>query len=157
MTRWRQLAPTADDPISEAGDIAPAATRTDTATTPSTEPSDGASTTPESPPTARPTPRSETSGSAPGSSDLADALLNSTTSGTRSGRSTRRWSQPKNVRAYAGQIRTVATLVLNGEMDLETVRLYSALSRSAAQMMNTEFQRARLLQAEPDLSFEDDE
>jgi hypothetical protein len=61
------------------------------------------------------------------------------------------------VRAFAAQANAVATMVLNGEMDLESARVYSAVARTVAQSMSTEVTRSRFLQTEPDLDIPTDE
>jgi hypothetical protein len=48
-------------------------------------------------------------------------------------------------------------MVLNGQIDVDTVRTYSGLARTVAQAMSTEVSRARYLGAEPLLEFEEDE
>lgn len=68
--------------------------------------------------------------------------------------STRRYTTPKNVRAFASQVNDVASRVLNGEMELEAARVYSGLARTVAQAMSTEVSRARFLSQAPDLTFE---
>jgi hypothetical protein len=50
----------------------------------------------------------------------------------------------------------VATMLLNGEIDLDTARSYSGIARTVAQAAAQETMRARMLQGEPDLSFGDD-
>ncbi len=47
-------------------------------------------------------------------------------------------------------------MVLNGELDLDTARLYSSVARTVAQAMSTEVSRARFVQQMPDLSLDDD-
>ena len=81
----------------------------------------------------------------------------SSTSDGRSRPSTRHWRQPTSVRAFAAQANAVATMVLNGEMDLESARVYSAVARTVAQSMSTEVTRSRFLQTEPDLDIPTDE
>ena len=46
-------------------------------------------------------------------------------------------------------------MVLNGEIELETARLYSSIARTVAQAASLEVSRARFLATVPDLSFED--
>lgn len=67
-----------------------------------------------------------------------------------------RWKPPRNAREFAAQANRVATMILNGEIEEDTARTYSAVARTAAQMLTAEVQRARFLQAEPNLSLEDD-
>lgn len=52
---------------------------------------------------------------------------------------------------FAAQANAVATLLLNGEIDLETARTYSSVARTVAQAMSTEVSRARFIQSEPSL------
>jgi len=67
--------------------------------------------------------------------------------------SIKRFRQPKNVREFAGQANMVATRILNGEIDLEIARAYSAVARTVAQAMSTEVARSRFLRSSPDLDF----
>ena len=60
------------------------------------------------------------------------------------------------MRAFAAQANRVATMVLNGEIDVETARIYTAVARTVAQAMSTEVTRARFLQTEPDLELSED-
>ena len=50
----------------------------------------------------------------------------------------------------------MATMLLNGEIDLDTARSYSGIARTVAQAAAQETMRARVLQIEPDLTFDDD-
>lgn len=56
---------------------------------------------------------------------------------------------------FASQTNRVATMLLNGELDLDTARSYSALVRGVAQMMSINVTHARFLKMEPILNFED--
>jgi len=67
------------------------------------------------------------------------------------------WKPPRDARAFAAQANQIATMILNGEIDLEVARTYSAVARTAAQMLTAEVQRARFLQIGPNLSLEEDE
>jgi len=67
----------------------------------------------------------------------------------------RRWRTPSNVRELAGQANQVATLMLNGQIDIEVARSYGALVRGIAQMMSIEVTRARFVRTEPILTFEE--
>jgi hypothetical protein len=58
------------------------------------------------------------------------------------------------VRELAGQANQVATLMLNGQIDMELARSYGALVRGIAQMMSIEVTRARFVKTEPILTFE---
>jgi hypothetical protein len=75
-------------------------------------------------------------------------------SGEPSRPSKRRWHKPKNVKEFAAQANEIATLVLNGEIDMETARGYASLARVVTQSVSIEVNRARLLKREPDLSLE---
>lgn len=68
--------------------------------------------------------------------------------------SKKHWRTPSNAREWAAQLNLIATAVLNGTIDLEEAKLVSSLSRSAAQLLTAEVQKARFLQIEPDLSLE---
>lgn len=70
--------------------------------------------------------------------------------------STRRWRQPSNVREFAAQANAVATMVLNGEIDVDAARSYSSVARTVAQAMSTEVSRSRFLQTEPSLDIPSD-
>lgn len=54
---------------------------------------------------------------------------------------------------FASQANKVATMILNGEIDVDTGRLYSSIARTVAQALSTEVSRARYLQNEPNLTF----
>lgn len=103
------------------------------------------------------TPISDEAGSAPGENEPDAESPISVTSDEPSSSLTKQWHTPKNVRAFASQVNQVATMVLNGEMDLNHARLYSGLVRTVAQAMSTEVSRARFLSQIPDLSFEDED
>jgi hypothetical protein len=53
---------------------------------------------------------------------------------------------------FAGQVNAVATQVLNGEIDIERARVYTAAARTVAQAMSTEVTRARFIGANADLT-----
>lgn len=144
--------PTVADPRAPEAVSAPAATNAGTArrrkaTDGTTTPSSG--TTPATPP-------STDSGSTDTRSESASASPTSKSSGERSSGSTRRWRQPRNVREFAAQANAVATMVLNGTMDLESARTYSSVARTVAQAMSTEVSRARFVAVEPSLELPDD-
>jgi hypothetical protein len=46
-------------------------------------------------------------------------------------------------------------MVLNGEISIETARLYSNLVRTMAQILHAEVYRARYLKTEPNLNLEE--
>lgn len=62
------------------------------------------------------------------------------------------------MRELASQINEVATLVLNGggmtDVQMDQIRVYSALVRTEVQAMNLHALRSRILKEEPDLSLE---
>lgn len=94
---------------------------------------------------------STSNGVARGRKGLDAESPTSKTSDAPSGASMRRWPTPKNVREFASQANMVATMVLNGTMDEDRARTYSAVARTVAQAMSTEVTRARFLQEVPDL------
>ncbi len=65
------------------------------------------------------------------------------------------WQTPKDVKALASQANKVTTMLLTGQIDLETARTYSAMVRGIAQLVGAEVSRARARREEPDLSLED--
>ena len=69
--------------------------------------------------------------------------------------SKKRWSQPKTVRQFTSQVNAVATKLLNGEIDLDQAKAYSALARTIAQTVTAEVQRARAMKCVPNLDFDD--
>lgn len=71
--------------------------------------------------------------------------------------STRRWRRPKDAAAFAAQANRVATMILNGELDLDTARTYSGVARTMAQVLSAEVYRSRFLQQAPDLTLDDEE
>lgn len=83
----------------------------------------------------------------------------STNSGGRSKSSKRQWRRPSNVAHFTAQALDVARLVLKGELDLETGKVYASIARTAAQTITSQVMKARFLNKEPDLTFtyEDDE
>lgn len=120
------------------GDTGPVNSGGDTTTTPSS-------------PTTHATPRSIGSGASAGRNAPDDPSPNSKTSDERSSDSKRRWKQPRNAREFAAQANAVATMVLNGEMNLDAARTYSSVARTVAQALSSEVSRSRFLQAEPSL------
>lgn len=66
------------------------------------------------------------------------------------------WRTPRTVREFASQANQVATMVLNGDLDINTARIYSGIARTVAQAMSTEVSRARFLSELPNLSFIND-
>lgn len=65
--------------------------------------------------------------------------------------SKRHWEKPNNVREFAAQVNQVATLVLNGQIDLDQARTFSALARVVTQAMSLQITKSRFLKVEPDL------
>lgn len=61
---------------------------------------------------------------------------------------------PQTVREFAGQVNSVATSVLNEEMDIDQARVYASLARVISQTVSAEVTRARFLKQEPDLTLE---
>lgn len=102
------------------------------------------------------TPPSTGSGATDTKSGSVSASPTSRTSDAPSSGSTRRWRQPRNVREFAAQANAVATMVLNGTMDLESARTYSSVARTVAQAMSTEVSRARFVAIEPSLDLPND-
>ena len=143
-------APTVDAQRVSAATSAPAATSADIeapreAVVGTTMPSSG--TTPG-------TPINTSNGPADGSAGPASGSPTSKPSAKPSGGSTRRWRSPRTAMEFAAQANAVATLLLNGEIELELARTYSAVARTVAQAMSTEVSRARFIQSEPSLALE---
>jgi hypothetical protein len=63
-----------------------------------------------------------------------------------------RFQSPNNVQQLASQAAFVGTLLLNGELEPEQARTYSALVRSVAQLISAEVARARIAKGAPNLS-----
>jgi hypothetical protein len=61
---------------------------------------------------------------------------------------------PGTVREFASQVNSVATSVLNGQMDIDEARTYASLARVISQTVSAEVTRARFLKQEPDLTFD---
>lgn len=80
----------------------------------------------------------------------------SKTSGERTGNSNKHWRNPSGAKTLASQMRAVATLVLNGEIDLDTARVYAAISRATVQALSVHVTQSRFSKQVPDLNFEDD-
>ena len=81
---------------------------------------------------------------------------NSTNSATPPSSSNKHWLQPRSAREFASQANAVATMLLNGKIDLETARAYASLTRTVAQTLSTEVSKARFLEKPPDLSLDGD-
>lgn len=94
--------------------------------------------------------------SATGRKSATTRRLNSSNSDSPTKYSKRIWRQPKTVREFAAQANAVATLVLNGQIDLDKAKTYAALSRVVAQTISTEVTRSRFLRQAPDLKIEGD-
>jgi len=56
---------------------------------------------------------------------------------------------------FTSQVNAVANKVLNGEIDLDTARTFSALARVVASGVNAEVSRSRFLKAAPELCLAD--
>lgn len=65
-----------------------------------------------------------------------------------------KWTKPRTVKEFATQVRDVATMLLNGEIEVELVRAYSPLARTISTAVGAEVARARILKREPDLTLE---
>lgn len=100
---------------------------------------------------------SDVSGSTPGRSESDSESLNSPPSEPPSRPSTPRYKRPTNALEFAAQANRVATAVLNGEINVDTARTYSAIARTVAQALSTEVVRSRFLHTAPDLSFPEDD
>lgn len=98
------------------------------------------------------TPPNDVNGSQPIASESANSSPTSKTSDAPQSDSNGHWHQPTNVKELTQQTNAVATAILNGQIDLETGRVYSAMVRSTAQMIGAEVARARFRRQEPDLS-----
>ena len=55
------------------------------------------------------------------------------------------------MRGLAAQATAVATMILNGQMDLETSRAYSAIVRGVGQLVSAEVAKARAERRPPNL------
>ena len=64
------------------------------------------------------------------------------------------WPLPGTVREFASQVNSVATSVLNDEIDMDNAKIYASLARVISQTVSAEVTRARFLRQEPDLTFE---
>jgi len=81
---------------------------------------------------------------------------NLSNSGEQSNDSNKHWQTPKNVKGLASQANMAATMVLNGELNIDVARTYSAIIRTVAQAVTNETNKARFLRELPDLEFEDE-
>jgi hypothetical protein len=81
----------------------------------------------------------------------------STRSATRPKNSKEHWKQPKTIMQFAQQVNAVCSRVLNGEIDMEVAKTYSAMARVVTQAANIEVARARLSKDLPELGLEDEE
>lgn len=91
----------------------------------------------------------------PTKAEWDNMCLNFRPSAAPSRRSTKRYRQPRNVREFASQASRVASMVLNGEIELEVARTYSSIARVVAQSITAETVRARFLKMAPELEFTD--
>lgn len=114
------------------------------------------STKPGSSRTPEPTRRSAPDGFAPIASGSVGTTPTSPPSGQPSNGSNKQWRKPRDAKSFAAQANEVATMILNGEMELDTARVYSGVARTMAQVLSAEVYRARFLQQEPNLSLEDE-
>ena len=100
------------------------------------------------------TPKSESSGSEGGKSGSESPSPTSENSGKPRSVSKMRWPKPGNVRELAAQANAVTTLLLNGDIDLDTARAYSAMIRGVGQLVGAEVSRARMRREAPNLELE---
>lgn len=70
--------------------------------------------------------------------------------------SKKRYRKPGDAKQLAAQASYIATQVLNGEIDLDTARIYATLARTAAQGLSIEMQLGRLNHKKPDLDLAQD-
>lgn len=75
-------------------------------------------------------------------------------SGKRRGGSKKQWHKPTNAKELAAQINQVATMVLNGEIDLEVVKPYSTLIRGEVQVLSVQVTQARFARTVPELDLD---
>ena len=68
----------------------------------------------------------------------------------------KRWQKPKDIKALAVQANELATLVLNGGVDMEKAKLFCSLARVVAQATSLEVTRGRFLKEIPNLSLEEE-
>lgn len=101
------------------------------------------------------TPRNAANGSTTGKTAQGSVHRGkSSPSAEPSSDSKRPWPVPRSVREFTAQANRVATRVLNGEIDLETARVFSSIARTVAQTVSSETVRARMLRQAPDLDFD---
>jgi hypothetical protein len=149
----------ADDPIDEEEDSVPPAISGSIDLTQTRDRRGAKPTKLGSSPTPPLTRTNDESGSAIGDADRSPALpeslpsMHSVMPPRRSSRRQQRWGTPRSVQELAGQANQVATLMLNGEIDMELARSYGSLVRGIAQMMSIEVTRARFVKTEPILTF----
>jgi len=77
-------------------------------------------------------------------------------SGVPSNGLSKHWRKPRDAKTFAAQANEVATMILNGEINLDVARTYSGVARTMAQVLSAEVYRARFLQQEPNLSLEEE-
>jgi hypothetical protein len=84
--------------------------------------------------------------------DVATTLpQTSSPSVTPSSDSKPHWRQPTTIMEFASQVNAVCNRVLNGTIDLEKAKLYSAMARVVTQAANIEVARGRMGKYTPDL------
>lgn len=91
---------------------------------------------------------------AAGSGSTSTSRQTSSSSGEPSSGSKSAWHKPRTVREFAAQANQVATMILNGQIDMDVAKGYATLARVVAQSASIEVTRARFLKREPDLSLE---
>lgn len=99
----------------------------------------------------------EISSEGTGSESESTSTKTFTPSGEQSNGSKKHWQRPNDVRGFASQANSVATMILNGEIDLEVARAYASVARVISQSISAETTRARFVKQEPDLKFDDEQ
>lgn len=106
----------------------------------------------------RPTPSATQTSAESGSEPTESASAGTSQTSPNSGVPSKHWRRPANAKAFAAQANSVATMVLNGEIDLDVARVYSGIGRTMAQALSAEVYRARYMgEQPPSLSLEEDE
>ena len=78
-------------------------------------------------------------------------------SGKQTKDSKQTWQKPKDLIGLARQVNTIATQVLNEEIDLEKARTFGALTRVIAQIASNETTKARFAGGRADFDLDDAE
>lgn len=98
--------------------------------------------------------RGSSTSSATGRDAGTTSQPNSSRSKTPSNDSKPHWRQPATVMEFASQVNAVCNRVLNGAIDLDKAKLYSAMARVVTQAANIEVARARMGKYTPDLDLD---